>query len=276
MLTRAFRRGWSSRDERGFTLVEMLAVLVSATVVMGALFTIIDTTLNQTSRSFTKVDATGRARTTIESIENELHSACVASGITPIQSNSSNTSLLFASQYGTASTPTPVEHQITFNAATGTLTDTTYASNGGEPPDWTYSTTPTSTTTLLTNVSAQVVGGVTTPVFQYYAYQEPKNSQGAVYTDADGNPYMMLLDGTTPVPGTNTIPAASPLTVPLSTTDAQNASEVVITLVVGASGGTGERTGTADANDTVTDSVVLRLTPAGNNADSGTNFSPCQ
>ena len=46
---------------------------------------------------------------------------------------------------------------------------------------------------------------------------------------------MILFDGNTDIPGTNTLPAnsPSPLATPLSATDAANAAEVVITLVVG-------------------------------------------
>ena len=58
-----------------------------------------------------------------------------------------------------------------------------------------------------------VAQGGTTPVFQYFAYQEAPNGTGGYYTDGAGNPYMMLLDGTTSVPGDEppVIPAASPL-----------------------------------------------------------------
>jgi prepilin-type N-terminal cleavage/methylation domain-containing protein len=244
------------RSERGYTLVELLSVIAVGTVVVAALFTIIDVTLHQTSRTFTRVDATQRARTTVESIMNELHSACTASGVAPIQANSTASSLIFSEQYGNAASPTAVKHTITFNASTGTLTDGSSSS----------------TRTLLTNVSQSG----STPVFQYYAYAQPRNSVGQVYTDSGGNAYMMLLDGTTAVPGSSTIPTPQPLTTPLSTNDAENAVEVAITLQVGASGGTPENTTLSAAADTVDDSVVMRLTPAANHAGSGQSFGPCQ
>ena len=67
--------------ERGFTLVEMMVAVLAGTVVMGALFAILDLTLRQTSRTITQVDATQRARTAMESIETELHSACVGGDV---------------------------------------------------------------------------------------------------------------------------------------------------------------------------------------------------
>ena len=47
-------------DERGFTLVELLATMVAGVVVLLALGTIMDVTLKETTRSFTLVDATNR------------------------------------------------------------------------------------------------------------------------------------------------------------------------------------------------------------------------
>lgn len=260
--------------EAGYTLIELLVVLVMGVVVVSALFTIVDVTLHQTNRTFSKLDATQRARTSFETVENELHSACLADQIQPIQSGSSPTTLVFVSQYGNGANPTAVEHTITFNAAAQTLTDSSYAATGGTSPSWTFSSTATSTRTLLTNVSQSG----TTPVFQYFAYQQPLNSSGNPYTDGQGYPYMMLLDGTSSVPGTSVIPAAQPLaaTPTLSTTNAQSAAEVQITLSVGPAGGSGENTNLAAARVSVTDGVVLRLTPAANHAGEGASFVPCQ
>ncbi len=252
--------------ERGFTLVEMLVVMLAGTVVMIALFTILDVTLNQATRAFSKVDATQRTRTALETIENELHSACVVGGVTPIQAGSSSSSLMFVSQYGTAPSPTPIWHVIALNGTA--LTDSTY-SVAGTAPSWTQgSALSPPSTTLLTNVLSAG--------FQYFAYQEPLQSNGQPYTDGAGNPYMMLEDGINTVPGTSVRPAASPLATPLSVTNAQQAAEVLINLVVGPGGGAGENTNIADAADTVSDAVVLRLTPAANHLGNGTTFGPCQ
>jgi hypothetical protein len=196
----------------------------------------------------------------------------VADSVPPIQPASDQNNLYFISQEGSAASLTPVEHKISFNSATNQLTDTTYAVNAGtQAPNWTFSATPTATTILLTNVAASG----TTSVFQYFAFAQPKNAAGAVYKDGAGNPYMILLDGNNFVPGTTTMPAnsPSPLTTPLSATDAGNAVEVVITFYVKPSGGTGENTNVEQ--DTVTDSVVLRVTAAANHAGAGTDFEPC-
>jgi Tfp pilus assembly protein PilW len=275
MLTTARQRALdAARLEDGFTLIELLVVMVAGIVVISALFTILDVTLRSTTRTFTRVDATQRSRTTFERLENELHSACLTSGVTPIEGGGANGSqdsdannLVFVSQYGTSANPSPVEHKITFSSGAGTLTDYTYAVTGGSSPNWTFASVPTPAagTPLLNNVSANG----NTPVFQYFAY-EP-------YTDTSGNADMMLMDGSTAIPGTSafTNPYPLPTASGLSVSDAATTAEVKISLVVGASGGSNENTALTDTTAPVSDSVVLRLTPAANQSGGTSTFGPC-
>jgi prepilin-type N-terminal cleavage/methylation domain-containing protein len=278
------------RSERGFTLIEMLVALAAGMVVMMALGMIELSTSDQTTREFSRIDSTSRAQVAIENLENQLHSACVTN-TTPILAGSTPTTLQFVSQYGSGPTVTPVEDQVTFNSATGRLTEyqyqeTGYTTDSNGQTVYTFSTTPivTNGKTLLTNVSQTVIGGVSTPVFQYFAYQEPINtSTDQPYTDASGQPYMMLLDGTSEVPGTSVIPTASPLpdSPSLSSTNAATAAEVVITLTAGPQNYLGEALPApggnyVDDSDSVSDGVVLRLTPAPNYAGNGNVFLPCQ
>ncbi len=274
--------------EAGYTLVEVAVAMLAGAVVMIALFTIQDVVLHQTSRAFSKVDATQRVRTALEGLENQLHSGCVTDNMTPVQGGSTGTLLMFATQYGSGATLTPVEDAVTFNAAAGTLTESAYAETGETTgtngiPIYTFSSTPIagSTHTVLTDVSQTG----TTPVFQYFAYQEPLNSSGQPYTDSAGDPYMMLLDGTSDVPNTSIIPTPQPLSTSpsLSTTNAQTAAEVMITITVGPSVPTppgslssGINSNLSDAKDSFSDGVVLRLTPAANHAGDGNVFLPCQ
>ncbi|MBV8432457.1 MAG: prepilin-type N-terminal cleavage/methylation domain-containing protein [Solirubrobacterales bacterium] len=269
------------RDQSGFTLIELLVTLLMGMIILGALFTIEATTLHQTSRFFSKADATQHARVGIEQIENELHSACITDAVTPVLPNSTSSSLMFVSQYGNAAALTPVEHVITYDSSSGNLTDTTYAetgvtTNANGNPVYSFSATPSSSRVVISNVSQTVTGGTAQPIFQYYAYQEPVNAQNQPYTAPDGNPYEMLIDGTSAIPGTSTIPTAQPLATPLTTASAATAAEVMISLTAGPSGGTPENTHLNDVNDDVQDGVVLRLTPAPNEAGNGAVFLPCQ
>lgn len=270
------------RREDGFTLVELLVTMTAGLVVLGAVVTVISVTLQQTTYTFTRVDATERARTMLARVGDEMHSACLVNGVTPIQGGAQGSqvsdanNLVFVSQYGTSANPTPVEHKITFNSTAGTLTEYTYPVTGGsDPTAWAFSSTPSNPSgrLLLNHVSRiQTTGTNPTllPVFQYFAY-EP-------YTDVNGNQAMMLLDGSSSVPGTTTLPNPDPLSVSpsgLSQTDAANAAEVTINVLVGAQGGSYENTNLTSASDPVTDSIVLRFTPPPNAAGSSTDFGPC-
>ena len=169
-------------DQSGFTLVELLVVCLVSIIVVIALFTFQEVVLRGSNRVFAKVDATQRARTTLEQIESRLRSACLSENITPIQAGSTNTKLSFLTRYGSAASLTPEKHEIALNTSTGVLTDTTYAVTGGTAPNWTFSSTGTSRR-LLDHV-AQVPG---VPLFRYYAYGIARDSSNQPYLDAAGN-----------------------------------------------------------------------------------------
>ncbi len=265
-------------EEAGFTLVELLVAVAAAGVIVLALFTLLNTTLQQTSRTFSQVNASQSARTATEDIEDELHSACLSSGMAPIQASSDGSDLYFISQYGSsgsnadAATPTPVEHKIVYSSSAKSLTDNIYAATGSSGSTWTFSTTPSQTRVLLTNV--QAVGS--TPMFQYFAYSEPM-SGSTPYTDSAGNTYEMIQDGINYVPGTTIQPAAAPLATPLNSTNAGTAVEVLMTFVVGpnSNGGSLVETNLSNVGATVQDQIVLRLTPPANHAGNGATFTPC-
>jgi prepilin-type N-terminal cleavage/methylation domain-containing protein len=224
------------RDQRGFTLIEMLVGMAAGIVVISALFTIVDVTLKQTTRTFSRVDATQRARVAIETIETQMHSACAGNNIIPIAAGSNANQLFYWSQYGKAVTLTPVQHRLTFNSSAGTLTDQTFAMVQGSPY-WTVdAASPLTTKTVLTNVSRSG----STPVFQYFSHSQ---------------------DGRTPI------------TSQLTTNTAVHTVEVQITFVVGPGGGSNEDTSVA--LNTVSNSVVLRLTPFPNPGTSNQDFLPC-
>jgi prepilin-type N-terminal cleavage/methylation domain-containing protein len=231
-------------DQRGFTLAELLVVMASGLIVASALFTIFDVTLRQTTRTFSRIDATQRARTVLERISNEMHSACVANRTTPIVHQqaplieSTTTSVYFWSGFGNAVAVTPVMRRITFDSSTSKLTESVYPVVSGDTPNtWVPSTTASSTQTLLTNV-AQSPG---TNVFQYFA------SSAAGQTT---------------------------LTAPLNELESETTTEVRITLVVKPTGGHNQDVNLS--NNTVTNSVSMRLTPTPNPGAPNQDFNPCE
>jgi hypothetical protein len=236
----------------------------------------VEVTLRQTSRTFSQTSASQTTRYATETLENELHSACLADALAPVQVSSDGSNLMFISQYGStatnanAPTPTPVEHKIVYSSTNGTLTDYVYPVTGGGAPNWTFSSTASSQTLLLAHVAP--IGA--TPIFQYFAYSQPVNG-GTPYKDAAGNTYMMIQDGINFVPGTTAQPAAAPLTAPLNASNAALAAEVLVSFVGGPGDGSQIETNLSNIGTNVKDQVVLRLTPPDNHAGNGSTFTPC-
>jgi type II secretory pathway pseudopilin PulG len=269
--------------ERGFTLIELLVIMAAGMVVSVVLFAVLDFTTRQTSRVLSRIDATQRARSTLQTIEGQLQAGCVSSYVAPIRPESTGSSLSFVSGFGSDPNPTPVKHTINFTPSGnyGTLTDSIYQPTGTGPSTG-FNSLPSSTTTLLDRVAQS--GG--TPVFQYFGFEHPNN--GSIdYTDAANNGLWMLLDdpqtelppgaklGGTPVPP-NTSPANTPRPLPAAPLGGNSSSavEVKITFVAYP-----QESSDLDpnlvANSTFSDAVVLRLTPVANHAGASTNLQPC-
>jgi Tfp pilus assembly protein PilW len=256
-------------SEVGFTLVELLVAMLIGIIVIFAVTAIMIVSLRQTQRTFTSVDATRQARTALSTIESELHSACV-NGDAPVQAGSDGSNLSFLTYTGGAANPTPVWHVLRFSG--GTLTDSSYtatytATSTGH--SWTQGTTPTSQTTLLTNV-AQQPGSV--PIFKYYAYQ-------TAYTSG-GNTYWYIADGNTITPGTTGgTPDNYVTTLPLTASTASTIVEVSVNLFVGPSGENLANSSLTSDFDPITDAISLRLTTPPDYVPSGSgsaSYLPCQ
>ena len=81
-----------ARDEHGFMLIEILVGLLSAVVVTGALFVILEVALHQTARIADVAQATQLGRTAMTNIVDKLHSVCLAPQFTPVESGSTEKS----------------------------------------------------------------------------------------------------------------------------------------------------------------------------------------
>lgn len=163
-------------QEHGLTLMETLVAMIAGLAVTGALFGILEVSLHQTSRIEDKVQADQLGRITMTKIVDELHSACISPEFRPIREKSSGTELRFVDAVGKeAVLKNGVLHKIVWaeessKLKTGTLTDYSYQSTGGEWPTFTFNeSTPTSTVQIATNIS-KYEGNAATPIFQYFPY----------------------------------------------------------------------------------------------------------
>ena len=262
-------------DEAGFTLVELLVACGASIVVLLALTALMTTTLHQTQRTFTEVDATRQARAVVATIDDELHSACVDAGAAPVQARSTADTLNFVSYTGDAASPgltttggaaNPIlYHRVRLSA--GTLTDATYlaeAANGAWTPG-----AHQGTVTLLRDATVQ--SG--TDPFEYFSYK--------AFPAPDGNDYWTIPDGTDSLPG-GTVPKPAPLSDTgsgLSSAKAQSTVEVVFNLTALAGEQNPGDPALAGTADPVSDAISLRLTTPPNevaaSAGSG-DYGPCQ
>ncbi len=229
-------------NERGFTLVELLVGMAISVVVLIGILTLVEVTTRGSARVAARVEVDQRARTTLQRLLDELHSTCVSPNVLPVVAasngyTSDSNNLIFLQQTGSAVSPTPDEHVVSLEG--DTLKERTYPATGGTAPNWTFASTPSSTTTLMTDVGPAKLGTppAAVPLFQYFAYQGAQLS-------------------TTPLP------------TPLSASDAARTVAATVSFSVS------PRSNPArdqHAAVSVSDSVVLRLSPA---SEAATEVNP--
>lgn len=201
---------------------------------MLGLTTMVMLSMQSTTRVSQRVDSTQRARLTLTRLVDQLHSSCVMPKVAPIQQASTGTVLRFVHAPGSAVSPVPTLSVISLNGEE--LTQTDYAWKEGNPPFWTFNTTPTSTTTLMTKVKP-IPGRA---VFSYYGYSLGSLSETA-------------------------------FAAPLSETDALHTIQVVVALMTAPAKGTS----TNEADPTrIQDGVSFRLSSPSYNPNAPS--LPCQ
>jgi prepilin-type N-terminal cleavage/methylation domain-containing protein len=250
------------REQHGVTLIELLVAMLMALVVSLAAFSILEFTSSDVSRitSRTHVNQTGRIA--LQKIMLALHSSCVALEVNPIVEGSNGEKLKFISESGAEPAFSTVhEHVITYNETAGTLTEQTFPSTGSETKEGNYpfSTTPSSTTKLLTGVKKTEVTNETThvieklPIFQYYKYYK----KGETIPTGDPEP-----------PYGELIPVGTGFTA----AEAEAVAKVTIGFTLKPEG-TESVIAKGDQPIALEDSAVFRLTPSSTSSESLN--SPC-
>ncbi len=180
------RQSPSLAGEGGFTLIETLVAASTGIVVCLALFAVIIFSTRQETHLNDVAQATQLGRFAMDKVVNELHSACIAPGFTPIQEKSGGNELRFINAYSEAAAISKTEineHRIVWNEKAETLTDYTYPATKEETwPKFKYSETPEEKKTVLlaSHVTEIESGGEKIPIFQYYSYNlEPSESTTA-------------------------------------------------------------------------------------------------
>jgi Tfp pilus assembly protein PilW len=154
------------RNEEGFTLPELLVGIIIGMIVVIASLNVLDSTVSLGTKVSKRVDATQRGRTGLDRITRDLQSMVCVPG-DPAQdaliAGSDNSVDVYADLGdGSASRP-PQRRTITYTPATRKLTESVYTPTGTAGA-YVFPTTPTATTTLLSDV----IQDGSTPIFTYY------------------------------------------------------------------------------------------------------------
>jgi Tfp pilus assembly protein PilW len=175
------------RDERGFTLIEVLVALITGLIVTMALFSVLEFSMNQTTRISDITQANQLGRTTMTHIVDELHSACLSADFSPIQETSTESKLVFVTGYSAeAEVPSVLgekggvrKEEIEWNSKEGKLWNYSYPGTGTNGAGaYTFSESPTKTL-IGENISQSVEPSgkkEAIPIFKYFAYATKPSS----------------------------------------------------------------------------------------------------
>jgi hypothetical protein len=230
------------QSERGVGIPELLVTIFAGSIVLIAVFSLIQITGRSSAQVAARVDANQRSRPVMERIMDELHSSCLSRDTIPVFAGSSDSSLSFIHQTGSSPVLNPVKRTISIPPGGGTLSESVYLRSGGTTPTtWTFSSGVDSTTQLLTKVEPAVIGDpqAEVPFFRYYAY-------------------------------TNGVLNQTPLPTPLSAADAARTVQVSVAF---AASPLSNPTAEDRAAVSVASSAVLRFSPP--SADTTKVNGPC-
>ena len=184
------------REERGLTLIELLVSMTAGVVVIAAVTLILVVALRQNARITDAVQADRTGRTALNQVIDELHSSCTGFGSSSIQAPSTtptsplastgSLSLWFLTAYGSSSSGEAAikgvtEHDLAWTStgtsntgqALGKLTDYSWNSTGGEPPNsaWSFNGTLSPATANTARVVAtNVIPAEPSTIFNYSKY----------------------------------------------------------------------------------------------------------
>jgi hypothetical protein len=125
-------------DESGTTIVELLVGMAMGMIVLAGLSMVLIVVLHGNARVDARVEATDNARIAITRVMEELHSACIAHGVAPVEETSNANKLVFlhaaGAQAATEVSPKKTETVIAYNPTAETLTETDLTEGLPETP----------------------------------------------------------------------------------------------------------------------------------------------
>jgi type II secretory pathway pseudopilin PulG len=176
------------RDERGYTVIELLVATIVGVIVLLATFAIFDSALLAQNRVDDRTDSIARGRTAMEQIVQQLRSqVCLGPGLPAIEYGDQDEVRFYADLADTNFVPE--RRVLTFDGSALTQSDYAGSASGGSPP-YTFSAAPTRTRTILDRMAPDSQGGAPIPFFTYYSFDgstppQPTNELPVPLSDAD-------------------------------------------------------------------------------------------
>ena len=156
------------RDQRGFTLTELLVSITIGMIVLMAAWMVLDRTISASGQIADRSEALQRGRQAMELISRQLRSQVCVGNTTPIVSGS-DLSVSFYADMTDGTPANPIKQRtLTYNTTTDTINESV-ASSTGTYPNLTFGTA--TTTPLLTKVDQIMDGTSARPIFRYFGYQ---------------------------------------------------------------------------------------------------------
>jgi prepilin-type N-terminal cleavage/methylation domain-containing protein len=157
-------------DERGFSLVELLAALVVGTIVLFAVFGLLDTAVRLQAKSVDSLDATDRGRVGIDQVAQALASRiCLGSATSLVEARDDRVEFYASLAPESAAVRLIVQRRRLAVVGTGIREEVWTSTPPAAPPTLPPPNTTTPTATRMVVTAIRQTG--TTPVFRYYANQ---------------------------------------------------------------------------------------------------------
>jgi len=169
------------RDQRGFTLIEMLVASTIGVVVLLVLLNLLDASQTATGRVVARVDGTQRGRTAMEQVTQRLRSQTCVGPITPIiigdaTSPTDANSVTFYADLGSPADFVPEKRRL---YVSGTDLREKITPGVGNPPTTTFPG-PAKDRLIMQGIKPVTQGAGTLPYFRYYAFDDATPPQPTV------------------------------------------------------------------------------------------------
>jgi hypothetical protein len=156
------------RDERGFTIVELLVALTAGLAVLFALLGLLDTTTRLSATTSDRVETTARARLTMDLLTRQVRSQLCLGTDLPALTAATPTSMTFYGSLAPEASPLVVQRRtLTYDPALKRIVETVWT-GAGVRPNITFTTPP-----QVGVIAQDVVPDGATPIFRYYRFQVP-------------------------------------------------------------------------------------------------------